>query len=428
MKKNLLILLSLFIVSCKSSTPSTHNPSTEPPSSAYPSTEIPGVSLPNDEPSHTPNSSTQAPSVSNNSTQSQTSSKPTQVQAISDVLNLGKDLTEGNIGEQVTFTGVYVKMINFNFDHYMLFVDDNDYIYVYVNNNDYSKLNNKYLKYSYTVSGTIKKERGNVIVNYESIANLSTSEVKINYDTLATRMNSIAEINEEASKIVLDEKKYNGSGKIISFDAQIIAFDESDANQKIVAYDGINVITVIDTKKIGSTPSDIGSTYTFIGAINVQSSHPAILLIDKSLKDADNQEIVINNDEEVTVSYFSKWNLNSSVMKVPTFEDYAKIYTSTVYVKYDESKTNAYYLGIVDNITDSLSDSGMTSKNVVKGAYLMNNLNKTEREVINYSPFYEYLVEEIPVTFSYVLFNFNNNDHIWRVMPLDFTIPEYQGL
>ncbi len=433
MKKHLLIPLCLFLVSCQSTTIDSFNSSDTPTSSENESIESSNeVSSDNDSSVESEGSVEYSKEPSENSSIDSSSSEEhnSSIPNLSDntihsVLTIGEKLSEGELGNQVTFEGVYVKMVNFNFDHYMLFVDDTDYIYVYVNNSDYSKVSNKYLKYSYSVSGMVKKEKGRVIVNYETLQNLSSSEVTINYNTLAEKMESIANINEEASKIVLDETKYNGSGKVVSFDAQIIAFDESDANQKAIVYDGSQVMTIIDTKKIGSPSSDIGCTYTFVGAINVQSSHPAILLIDKTLKDSENKDIVIENDEEVSVGYFAKWNLNSDVMKVPTYEDYAKIYTSTVYIKDDESKTNAYYMGMVDSINNSLSDSGMGKRDVVKGAYLMNNLNITEYELTNYSPFYEYYVNEVPVTFSYVLFNFNNNDHIWRVMPLNFTIPEY---
>ena len=98
------------------------------------------------------------PSNISSKTSSSSSSIPSKDQMmIASIKELGKELDDNSTLE-VSFDGMYVKLITDNTDKLMLFVDDSSYINVRVSNsafNDY--LENRYLNCYYKVKGLLSK-------------------------------------------------------------------------------------------------------------------------------------------------------------------------------------------------------------------------------------------------------------------------------
>ena len=100
------------------------------------------------------------------------------------------------------------------------------------------------------------------------------------------------------------------------------------------------------------------------------------------------------------------------------------LYKITGYVVDDDSRTNAgkFYLGIMDEPQGSLSDTGI--KKCIPGVYLLNHQGLTPNEVTNYSAFGKYYDTETKISFYAKLYQFDTQNHGWKVVPLEFTITE----
>lgn len=360
-------------------------------------------------------------SVSSSSSLSEkTSSEVKKVYSIKEVVSLGENLKEGEQTSLITFSGMYVKAITDNMDKLMLFVDEESYINVRVVGGFNDFLKNRYLNCYYEVQGKVSKNNGNIEVNYSSLSNLTSKEEGYDYSHITLNKNSISEVYNEIRKVTLNNKD-TGVGKIVTFDAIIVASDESDSNTKVVVYDESNVITVIDDKKI-CNKEDMGQKYTFTGIISVLKTSPSILLLDKKfIEKVDVNDLSYVSAEEVQPSYFSKWYYTSNKQSKPSLDVYSKLYKVTGYVIDDTSRTSKYYLGLVDQNNGTLNDNGITTS--IKGIYLMNNLNLSERE-LTYSPFYDYYVEGSKVTFYASFYQFDSNNHGWKMFALNNTIEE----
>ena len=364
-------------------------------------------------------------SASNSSSSSTPTPNPAKVvDSIKDIFTLGKDLEENEIGELVQFEATYLRgiaMNNLNED-LMLFADEESYIYLRLPYAKYSGyLSKRYLMQEYQVTANITKVNNLIgltlnssLTTQESVVNLSSS-ISYNQEQISEVKNSLGELIEDFNAIPLNNKKY-GSGKIVTITGQVIATEYKEANKKCVIYDGTNVVTVIGSSKIVGQ-YDIGTTIEVTGILNIQISCPAVLLLSSKVKSDVSKDLNMTNFEEVKPSYFKKWNLISDKMVTPEINDFMKLYKTTGYIKYDTSRTTdgKYYVGAVDNASDTLSDNGI--KTSIAGFYLMNNQNLSELE-FSYSAFYGFHDKVEPVTFYFTLFSFNNNEHAWNCFPV----------
>lgn len=357
--------------------------------------------------------------VSSSEGSSSSSSVDTVIRNISDIKLMGSSLEDGEKAS-VSFTGIYAKAITDNFDKLMLFVDESDFIYVRVSGGltDINQfLKNKNFNYTYEISGLIVNNNGNVEVNYSSIKDVSSTSVDFDYKSISIDKNSISDVYNEFKNVKLNDKD-TGVGKIVTFDGIVMATDESDSNTKVVVTDGKKVITLIDNKTICSK-LDIGTKYSFTGALSVLKTGPAIWLLQKNYVEKCDLEDIKLEAESVTPSYFSKWYYLSKKQSKPSYDVYSTLYKITGYIVDNTDYTEKYYLGVVDTVNGSLSDVGNST--VVKGVYLMNNLNMKEID-LTYSPFYDSYINETEVTFYASLYQFDSNNHIWKVFAFNHTI------
>lgn len=357
-------------------------------------------------------------SVVSTSEESSSKEEIQQTLTINEVLSIGKSLAEGQQSEFVRFEGLYVKALTDNFDKLMLFVDEESYIFVRVDGGFDDYLKNRYLSCRYLVEGKVSKNNGNIEVKYQNITNLTSEPESYNYSNISLNKNSIEEVYQEINNVKLNNKD-TGVGKIVTFEATIVASDEDDSNTKVVVYDENNVITVIDDKTICSK-NDMGQKCRFTGVISVLKTSPAIMLLDKEYVEKVNlDDLSLSSAEEVVPSYFSKWYYTSNKQSKPSLDVYKKLYKITGYITEDSSRTSKYYLGVVDENGNSLSDNGITTS--IKGVYLMNNLNMDNYD-LTYSPFYEYYVNEQKVSFYASFYQFDTNNHGWKIFALNHTI------
>lgn len=409
-KKTIFLSLLLLLVGC-SSQPSNSNTATPPSIPTSPSNPVTPPSTSDCETGDTGDISTSIPPISD-------STDVTVTMNIAEINEYAATLEESQIGQKVTFNCVYLKKITDNTDKVMLVADDSDaYLYVRVSNGLWTtSMENNYLNYDYRITGNIMKYLGHTEIKFESLERLGTANIEIDLSKLTENKNSLGEVYDEFALLTLSNK-YNGIGKIVTFDGKLIATDRSDANTKGVYYDGTNVITVINTTKVG-TESDFGKTFRITGSLSVLKSSPAILLLKSEII---NDEVSLNIDTNniVNPSYFKKWNTLSDKMNPPSFSDYGVLYKTTGYVKSDDMN-GKYYLGVVDDSNGSLSDNGVSTS--ISGVFLMNNLNMNDND-LSYSIFAPYFIDEIPVTFCFTLFQFETSWHGWKVMPIDSTVP-----
>lgn len=167
---------------------------------------------------------------------------------IASIKELGKELDDNSTLE-VSFDGMYVKLITDNTDKLMLFVDDSSYINVRVSNsafNDYLK--NRYLNCYYKVKGLLSRKNNQLEVAYELITNITSSPEDYDYTLITKDCNTILDVYNDIDNISLSEKK-NGVGSIVTFNGVLMSTDRSDANKKAVLYDNDHLITVISDKK-----------------------------------------------------------------------------------------------------------------------------------------------------------------------------------
>lgn len=412
MKKYISILLTTLLLASCGNNPS--NSTSESPSS-IPTTS--DSSLPSS--SSLPDSSL----ITNSSSNGNSSSLDTPTLCtIGEILQKGSLLKNEEIGEKVIFHATYLRAVALSRSNedLMYFADAHDYIYMRV---PYSKfqgyLANRYVNQEYEVIGYVTKLNDVVELTYEKVTNLS-SPTSCNLKEVSEQKASLKEVYDDFAKIPLNAKYY-GSGKIVTFDAQLIATEYTESNKKAVFYDGNNTITVVHSSKIVEK-TDIGKHFTITGILNIEVSSPAVLLLDIEQKASQNETIITNEEavEKVETDYFSKWNTTSKYMNPPSVYDYGKLYQTTGYIRDDTSRTSAYYVGIVKTNTGSLSDNGITKS--ISGLYFMNHQNISENS-FSYSPFYSYYGEDIPVTIYFSLFSFDTNNHAWRIFAVESLVP-----
>lgn len=418
MKKYIPILLTtLLLISCGT------NPSD---STSEGFSSIPATS----DSSSFPNSSSTLPDSSptiNSSSNGNSSTLDTPIPCtIGEILQKGSMLKNEEIGEKVIFHATYLRAVALSRSNedLMYFADAHDYIYMRVPYSEFQGyLANRYVNQEYEVIGYVTKLNDVVELTYEKVTNLS-SPTSCNLKEVSEQKNSLQEVYDDFAKIPLNTKYY-GSGKIVTFDGQLIATEYTESNKKAVFYDGTNTISVVHSSKI-TEKTDIGKHFTITGILNIEVSSPAVLLLDIEQKSSQNDTIVINDEavEKVETDYFSKWNTTSKYMNPPSVYDYGKLYQTTGYIRDDTSRTNAYYVGIVKTSTSSLSDSGITKS--IGGLYLMNHQNMSETS-FSYSPFYSYYGEDIPVTIYFSLFSFDTNNHAWRIFAIESHVPSLEA-
>lgn len=395
MKRKLLLLACLLFVSCSAGGTSSITSSSEDKA--------------------TSESTSSSQSLSDSS-----SSDEQEYQTIAEIKSLGDKINEGQVGQSVSFKGLYAKEITDGSDKLMLFVDETGFIYVRViggfsGNNQFLK--NRYKNCYYDVSGQISKTNGNIEIKYNELKNITETPETFDFTKVSEKKNSLKEVYEEIEKVTLN-KKDTGVGKIVTFKATVIATDRSDANTKAVVYDNEKTLTIINDKKICDGTKDIGNTYIFTGSISILKSSPAIWLL--SMESTEKETLSFTNAEDVIPSYFKKWYYVSDHIKKPTYEDYSKLYKITGYVTDNSDYTSKYNLGLVDTSDGSLSDNNISGYSV-NGVFLMNNHNLDEFDLTK-SVFYDYYINYQKITVYASLYQFNTSDHGWKVFPIDYTI------
>ena len=353
-------------------------------------------------------------------TSSQTNlTTPSKDLMIKNIRELGKTLDDSSTLE-VSFDAMYVKLITDNTDKLMLFVDDSSYINVRVSNSDFNDyLKNRYLNCYYKVEGLLSWNNNQLEVSYKSITNITSNPEDYDYTIITKECNSILDVYNDIDSISLSKKK-NGVGSIVTFNGVIMSTDRSDSNKKAVLYDNEHLITVISDTKICDGKLDLGKELKITGITSVKNGAPAVLLLDMSVE-AKTIEINYQNVLEVTPSYFSKWYHLSDNMKDPSYSDYAKLYLVSGYVSADESRKSSYYFGMSDKFNDNLSDTGI--KTAIKGVYLMNHLNIKENNVLS-DIFYNYYKEDVKISLYCSLYQFDSQNHGWKVFPFEATLKE----
>ena len=394
--KKLYLLLSLFVTSCSINNESiTSSGNTESSNSISSSSVI-------------------SSSVSSSSSSSSSStSVELQEKNIQQIKELGKNLNNGETLNEIIFQGMYVKTITDNNDKLMLFVDETGYIYVRVSNWS-SYLDNRYYNCYYEVNGIISKVNNNIELKYVNLKNITDTASTFDYSSITENKQSLSEVEEEFNKITLNNK-YNGVGKIVTFEATVIATDRSDANKKAVVYDGERVLTIIDNKKICEANS-IGNKYIFTGSLSVLHGSPAIWLL--SSKYVSKTDLEFNNYKEVVPSYFKNWCGLSDHLNPPSYNEFFTLFKVTGYVKYNNDLKDKYDLGLVDNENGSLSDQNVTR--TIAGIFLMNNLSINKQSEADNSIFFENLNKKVTVYVT--LHQFETNEHGWKVFPIDSTL------
>ena len=274
-------------------------------------------------------------------------------------------------------------------------------------------LKNRYYNCYYEVNGIISKIN-NIELKYENLKNITDTPSNFDYSSITENKQSLSEVEEEFNNITLNNK-LNGVGKIVTFEGTIIATDRSDANQKVVVYDGEKVLTIIDNKKICESNS-IGNKYIFTGSLSVLHGSPAIWLLSSSYVSKTNLEL--NNYKEVVPSYFKKWYYLSNNQNAPAYNEFFTLFKVTGYVKYNTDFTTKYDLGLVDDENGTLSDQNITRS--IDGIFLMNNLSLNKQNEINNSIFFEHLNKKVTVYVT--LHQFETNNHGWKVFPVDSTL------
>lgn len=411
MKKYIPILLTTLLFSSCGTNPSS---STSEGSSSLPTTSDSSPTLPDSSP------------IINSSSNGNSSTLDTPTPCtIGEILQKGSVLKNGEIGEKVIFHATYLRAIALSRlnEDLMYFADAHDYIYMRVPYSEFQGyLANRYVNQEYEVIGFVTKLNDVVELTYEKVTNLS-SPTSCNLKEISEQKNSLQEVYDDFAKIPLNAKYY-GSGKIVTFDAQLITTEYTESNKKAVFYDGTNTISVVHSSKIAEK-ADIGKYFTITGILNIEVSSPAVLLLDIEKTTSQNETIVIHDEtvEKVETDYFSQWNTTSKYMNPPSVYDYGKLYQTTGYIRDDTSRISAYYVGIVKTSTSSLSDSGITKS--IGGLYLMNHQNMSENS-FSYSPFYSYYGEDIPVTIYFSLFSFDTNNHAWRVFAIESLVPDIE--
>ena len=405
--KSLIFLLSILLIGCSDVTTSSFNDSSLATSSSF---------------SETSSSITTSELSSSNNTSKSTTSESSSSEeiiknySIKQINEIGNKLNNDEIGEKVVFNATYVKVMTDNFDKLMLFVDETDYLYVRVPSSQYNDyLKNRYTNCLYEVIGNISKVYDHVEVNYISLKNITTTSEKVDYSKVLDKKNNINEVIDEFKLLTLN-KKNNALGKIVSVEGTVIASEYTDSNKKVVIYDGNNVLTIVNDKKIVNK-DDVNKKYRFIGALSVLKGSPALWYLDSEF--IKNEETEYHNFEAVTPSYFSKWYNVSDYINNPSFDDFAKLYKVTGYVQDNKDITTAYNLGLVDEVNDSLSDVGI--KKSIKGVFLMNNLSMSESD-LSYSKFAPFYVNEEKITVYVSLHQFDTNNHGWKVFAMEDSI------
>lgn len=336
--------------------------------------------------------------------------------SIKQIYEVAKELSEGDVIEDIEFEGIYVKAITETNDKLMLFVDNDSYINVRVVGGFDSFLKNRYLNCKYHVYGDICNKNGVIEVKYNLLENVTSKEETVDYSKITLYMNSIKEVYDQMDDIVLNNKK-TGVGKIVTFKGVVLATDRSDSNSKATFYDNNHIITVINSKKICDAVNDIMNEYTITGIISILNGQPAILLLD--IKDTE-ETITINyeNVVEVKPSYFSKWYHVGDKINDPSYLDFAILYRVVGYINIDTGR-NGLYFGMTDNENDTLNDVGI--KTSVKGFYLMNYQNQQKIDSFNEKIITAY-ENSSKVSLYASMYQFDTQNHAWKMFIVDSMI------
>lgn len=338
---------------------------------------------------------------------------------LKEIQEYGTKLDNDTTSELVSFEAKYVKVMTDNNDKLMLFVDETSYIYVRVSNNDYKGyLENRYFDCDYYVEGYLSKINNRVEVNYVNLSNITSDPTDFDYSLIAEHKDSIYDVANELNALTLN-KKYNAVGKIVEVEGVVISTEYNESNKKITIYDEKNVITIVNNKTICSKDS-IGNKYKFYGALSILNGSPALWYLDSTYVDkCELSTLSFDEVSSVSPSYFSSYYNVSSKVNNPAIYDFVKLYKVTGYVKTNSDITTKYSLGMVDSFSASLSDNGI--KTSIKGIFLMNNLSLDSKD-IEYSPYYDYFDENILISTYVSLYQFDTQNHGWKVFGIDSMI------
>ena len=147
-KSSIILFLSLLLCGCRQEIISSIDSSGESTSSLI--SEV--SSIFDSEPSSSSSSEKVSSSISedissivSSSSESSSSEETKQTLSIGEVLSLGQTLSEGEESEVIKFECLYVKALTDNFDKLMLFVDNDNYVFVRVEGGFDDYLKNRYL-------------------------------------------------------------------------------------------------------------------------------------------------------------------------------------------------------------------------------------------------------------------------------------------
>ena len=341
-----------------------------------------------------------------------------------EINELGANLANNTQGIKVKFNAMYVKNITDNNDHLFLFVDADSYLCVRFTQSQYTDhIKNRYTYCYYDVVGTVTKVNNNVEVAYESLTNTTTTKTTYDYSNITSNKTTIKSIYDDMSNITLNNK-YNGIGKIVTFSGVVMATDRDDAQKKAVLYDNHNVITVIGESAITSADSVGIIQLKITGIVSILKGQPAILLLDNK---AETKTINIDysNVVEKSPSYFSKWYNVGGRVSNPSFADFSVMYKINGYVNDDESRTTKYYFGLTDTEDGKLSDNNVSTS--IKGVYLMNYQGLSESDLTRNTNKAIVDAYKTNVDVCASLYQFDTNNHAWKMFMVDSTLEAAQA-
>ena len=435
MKRKTILFTLLFILASCNNTSSASTPvSPIPPTSIIePSTSHNTSDVPSIGDSTSTSTSIAQPSTSTSTfTSTSVAPKPTEL-TIKEALTLGNTLSDNTVGDLVKIKATYIKKITLSrtSEDLMYFADNDSSIYLRVNYTDFKGyLNNRYVNNEYYVTANISKNNSVVELKYNttlgaeaSVTNIYNVDPSVNLENISESKDSIHDLVNEFNAIQLDKKKC-GTGKIVTIIGQVLETEYTDANTKAIFGDGTGVITVISEQKFVTHASDIGKYYAVTGILNIQVTSPALLYLSSSYvtpSDATIEESIdVSNAKVVAPDFLKTKYVLGNKYYSPTIEEYMTLYSTSGYIvrtkKYSTSPN--MYMGIAnENNGDLITDSN--GINSVKGLFLMNHYNITERS-FSYSPFANYFITETKVKeMFFTIHQFNSQDHGWKVFPIE---------
>ena len=298
-------------------------------------------------------------------------------------------------------------------DRYKILVaNEEGYIYLKVNSDIYSKLENKIGTF-FNIKGNLSLYCGEVEITVSEMLT-EVSHESNNYENLYVEK-SIEQIYRNLDSISLNTKGC-GYSSLVKFTGKYLATMD---NVVLLFTDGSKIIQVHGPKKFKNSLS-VGQVYDIYGAMNMYNYRPGIEYIFSK----NNNQINISNYDKNSLKTINNsiYSIKYEVDKNKTYPSYSSMFEELkIYKGYANfyQKGSNYYVVLTDQYNEESYYAYTNAKD--DKALFIKNESCTGLMDFTFCPFEQYILENICIELVVAPYLWNNQKY-WQVFALEGSI------